>query len=179
MSFFSNMGNVWFPLPDGENVLMNNITKRVTLPAAYKTNPQLTLLYQINDGDRPDLLSKRLYGVDDYAYSIMLVNDIFDYTDQWPRTDIDLMNYISDKYPYYEANDPHHYVNIDGFITDPTAVMIRYGLPDIQSAMNRENLTAVSILDYETQVNDAKRHIKVVDPDYITKLDASIKAQLA
>lgn len=179
MSFFSNMGNVWFPLPDGENILVNNVCKRVTIPKKYKTDPRLTLLYQINDGDRPDLLSKRLYGVDDYWYTILLVNDISNYTEQWPRTDVDLYNYIADAYPYYDANDPHHYVNVDGLITDPTAVMIRYGLPDLQSAMNRETLTAVSIIDYETQVNDAKRHIKIVDPDYIQKLDAAIKAQMA
>lgn len=175
MSFFSNFGQVWFTLPNKDKIQINNITKFVALSGVYADDPRFSLTYRIADGDRPELISNRLYGDMKYWWTILLLNNIQRYEDQWPRNDEQLDAYIEKKYPYNEPTDIHHYVSLDGTITDPMAIKIKYELASEGDAIVRAGLTSVTIYDYETEVNDAKRNIRLIDPDRISSLNQELK----
>lgn len=168
MAFFSHYGTVWYNMKGLDSpILLNNITKAIALDRRFKVDPRLVLNYNIRDNDRPELLSHRLYGTVDYWWTVLLVNNIFNYEEQWPLNDEQLESYIKAKYPHNNPTDIHHWETIDGFITDPMAIQMKYNLNSEAEAIVRESLVKVTIQDYEEKINEEKREIILVDPDYI------------
>jgi hypothetical protein len=174
MTYFSNFGRVWHTLPNGTQIIINDTTRFVSFAEKYRKNPRLNLKYTIADGDRPDLISYRLYGSVDYWWTILLLNSI-QTSEDWPKTSDELDRYISIKYPFQDTNDPHHYEDVYGLVADPRAIRIKRNLASDQDAIVAANLTPISILDYETQENDKKRNILLIDPGQILRVDEEMK----
>ena len=58
--------------------------------------------YEIQDGERPDIVSKRLYDNADYYWTFFIVNDfLHDGLSSWPMTQRDLDEYIKKEYAGY------------------------------------------------------------------------------
>lgn len=169
MSYFRNHGTVYYKLPTGETVIINDLSVFVGLSQKYKDNPSLYLNYTLKDGDRFDTLSNRLYKTVDYWWTIPLFNGLFDFDNQLPLSEDELSTQIAIKYPFKQVADIHHYETLDGFITDLFSVKEKYKLNLESDAVARLNLKPVSILEYETNLNQAKRNIKMIDPDYIRR----------
>ena len=149
-------------------VLLNNITKSFAIDKQFPVDPRLTLAYTIRDGDRPELLSNRLYGTQDYWWTVLLINNIVEYDKEWPLTSDQMDLYLQENYPFNNVYiDIHHYETLDGLITDPIAVMVTKQFNSPEEAINYEPLIGISIYDHEMKRNDAKRKIKLIDPDYI------------
>ena len=167
--YFKNLGNVWFTLPSGEVVLINDITKFANIIDEYRHNPKLHLNYTIRDFDRPELLSYKLYDTVNYWWTIILLNEMWDFDNQWPLTDNQLPTFIREKYPLNNFNDIHHYETIDGYIADLESLSFIHKI-NIEDVAGTFDLTPITIEEYEIKKNEEKRHIKLVDPDRITKL---------
>lgn len=54
--------------------------------------------YIVQDGDRPEMVSNKLFGTPKYDYLIMIFNDVESIYDDWPRDSKTLNNYIEKKY---------------------------------------------------------------------------------
>jgi hypothetical protein len=50
-------------------------------------------LYDIEDGETPDIISNKIYGKPTYHWLIMLVNQRFDYIKDWPMSEYELIRY--------------------------------------------------------------------------------------
>lgn len=172
MSYFSNFGSAWYTFKDGSTNLVNDITKFATFRDVYKNDPRTQLVYTIKDGDLPHMISNKLYGTVDYWWTVLLVNNIYDFEEQWPRSQEALMDYIENKYPFRPLNDVHHWVAANGTITDLTATRIQLGVGTDEAAIAKGQLSPVTIIDYEMAMNELKRNIVLVDPDYITTVAA-------
>ncbi len=74
----------------------------------------------IPDGERPDILSKRIYGTDKYYWTFFIINDhLHDGLSSWPLSLIDLEEYINKEYEGYALETrPNIKRNTDGGITD-------------------------------------------------------------
>jgi hypothetical protein len=177
MSYFKYMGNVWYPLQDGTWSVQNDITKFVTIDPKYKSNPKYFIPYRIKDGDTPDILSWRLYQTTDFWWTVLIVNEIMDYSNDWPRTDDQLLDYINVNYRGQDPNEVLHYINLDGLITDLTAQKMLAGLPSISDneIIAMRGLTPVTILEYETNQNDTKRNINMIDANYINEVSTQLE----
>ena len=58
--------------------------------------------YEIQDGERPDIVSKRLYDNPDYYWTFFIINDfLHDGLSSWPMTQQDLDEYIEKEYSGY------------------------------------------------------------------------------
>ena len=82
----------------------------------------------------------------------MLSNDRYDYLNDFPMTVNILEKYITEKYanPY----GIHHYVDPNGFICDATAM----------------DASSVSNYQYEMDVNESKRRIKIIPREIVDKI---------
>ena len=69
-----------------------------TLPDRYKNNPNYFYMYTIADGETPNNVSFKLYGTEEYAWILLLLNDISDCTTQWPLSTSQLESYVDEKY---------------------------------------------------------------------------------
>lgn len=176
MALFTNFGQVWHTLPNGKQVLLNDITKYITIPEIYRTDSRLYLTYRVQDGDRPDLLSYRLYGTVEYQWTILIMNSITSMDEKWPRTEAQLEDYVTNKYPFNNIyQDIHHYEDENGLVQDPVAVQIAHGYNNTNEAIMYYGLVPVKYFDYEFRLNEAKRDIKLLDPEYIADVDRQVK----
>lgn len=166
-NYFSQMGTAWINYQDGTTRLTNDITKFVTFKNLWKNDPRVQLQYQIKDGDMTHTISNNLYGTVDHWWTVQLFNDIWNFDDQWPRSYDGLNKYIAKKYPLNDPGDVHHYVAANGTVVDLLAVKIKYNVSADRDAIYVANLTPVTIYDYEQAVNEQKRNIILIDPDYI------------
>ena len=162
---------------------VRNIMNRAKIKDSIKSDIAAYYPYLVQEGERPDILSFRYYGSVSYAYLILLFNNIIDPQFDWPLNTIDFENYIIAKYgsvsaaydetkfyyqiiraevPKTETRDRQEEVK---FIVDETT----YNALAIAS---RKKVTAY---DYETQLNDNKRHIKLINRDLIEDVDQQYK----
>jgi hypothetical protein len=178
MSYFAQMGTVWVNI-DGQKLLLNDVTAFAQIAEAWKKDARVQIPYQVRDGELPHMISHRLYGTVEYWWTIMLMNNIFDFDNQWPRSQKQLYEYIERKYPGQDNTEVHHYINPQGLVADLLSLRIEYGLTDDAAVIDRAGLETISIEEYEIAANDVKRNIILVDPDYIqtvqTEYDKSME----
>ena len=173
--YFSQMNSVWYTLNNSEVVLINDISKFAAFSEVWNNNPNLQLQYRINDGELPHQLSLRLYGKVDYWWTVMLINNIWDINHQWPRSNAQVDEYISYKYPDNIPTDAHHYMTPNGLVADLLSIYAIYGATTDAEAIQMGNLIPVSIYDYEHNLNELKRNIILIDPDYINAVQAEFE----
>jgi len=171
-NYFEKMGSVWYKLNNGDTVYMNDISKFVAFTNTWAKNTNAQLTYRINDGEFPHQLSLRLYGSLDYWWTILLANNIYDFNNQWPRSTAQVDAYIAWKYPDNLPSDAHHYMTPNGLVADLLTYYVLYGATTDAQAIQIGNLIPVSIYDYEHNLNDLKREIVLIDPDYIQAVQA-------
>lgn len=179
MTYFASHGSVWYTLEDGSQLMMNDLTVFANFNAKWREQSNLQLQYEIRDGDTPALLSNRLYDTVKYWWTILLINNISDMTEQWPRTYDDLNIYIEQKYPNNSKYDAHHYIDPAGLVVDLLSQRIKYGVLTDAEAIEEGGLEAVSIEEYETALNENKRNIILVDPDFISLVQKEYDLQMS
>tara|TARA_R110000868_G_scaffold332780_3_gene593742 strand:- start:385 stop:879 length:495 start_codon:yes stop_codon:yes gene_type:complete len=131
--------------------IATDITKRVALSDAVKANFSVYDEYDVKDGETPELVSYKFYDTTEYHWVILMLNDIIDPRYEWVMPQDVLQRYCDSKYA--NAFGIHHYVDIDtGLIVDD----------DFPGA------TSVSNYVYEEEINESRRRIKILKPEYIT-----------
>ena len=150
---YESYGTIVF---DGK--VIQDITTRYTITA--KTDSQnlpLFLDYIIKCWESPENIAYKLYGSCNYAWIILLSNNIINpYTD-WLLTSDELDEYIKNKYGSH-AKDIHHY-ELDNII---------YYEPVMGS-------TPVTNTEYEYDKNEKKRKIRVVYPSLLNQVEYIFK----
>lgn len=98
MSYFSQFDKLNYTFPDGTVKLFNNLSTRLNLLDRVKKEDTRFESYYIKDGDMPDTVSYKAYDRPDYHWCILLANNIFNIYKQWPKTNLQLEEYIIEKY---------------------------------------------------------------------------------
>jgi hypothetical protein len=151
--YFKNFQKIYYDYTiNGEKELkvVTDITKNVRFRKEVLSNILTYDLYDIKDGETPEIIAEKIYGNPEYHWIIMLANDKYDYLADFPLDIHKLEKFITDKYGD-QAYAIHHYENDKGLVVDssyPSAV-------------------SVSNYDYETRINESKRRIKIVSKDVI------------
>ena len=71
----------------------------------------------VRDGETPELLAYKMYDREDYHWILILINNIVDVREEWPRKERDLYSYCLEKYGennIYQA--VHHYRTTDKLV---------------------------------------------------------------
>lgn len=132
-------------------ILMTDITRNVRFRRDVLSNITIYDEYDIVNGETPEIIAEKFYGNSQYHWVVMLVNNRFDYTNDFPLDQPRLSAYIQDKYG--ELSDGiHHYVDANSNIVHQTA-------PGAVSISNRQ---------YEDSVNESKRRIKLISKEVLT-----------
>lgn len=98
MSYFSQFNKLNYTFPDGKTRLFNNLSIRLNLLDKVKKEDTRFQTYYIQNGDTPDTVSYRIYQKSDYHWCILLANNIFNVYKQWPKTNLQLEEYIIEKF---------------------------------------------------------------------------------
>jgi hypothetical protein len=171
---------------------------RASIKPTLLDNPVIYYKYDIQDGDTPEIIAHKYYG-DVYRYWIVLyVNQILDPQWGWPVTGNTFESYINDKYPSINVYDTaHHYEKIitqvdSGTLitTTNTLVIDEYtynNLPESTTSVYFPSGTVtitttkkiVSLYDYELNLNESKRNIKLLNSLYVNQLETEFSDLMA
>ena len=154
---------------DGNKKLVTDLMTRVKVREKILNEAMLYDTYDVPNGEKPEDTAFKHFGSAQYHWVILLTNDITDRYYGWPLTDQDFETYITQKYDNPDAI--HHYE-----ITQSSGPQTGNG-PDDYSYKIEVNSTepgaqSVSNREYEQRLQDEKRQIKLLDPNFlITFLD--------
>jgi hypothetical protein len=166
--FFKAMPKISYKTGD-KTILTKDIFRRVGLDR--KKNSKLAVnAYYIKDGETPDMLANNFYGSPKYHWILLIVNDIVSVNDEWPKNQELLFTYTESKYGVGNALLDHHYR-----LTSDISIMVDYDAANITNG----TIEAVSNLDYELQVNEEKRQIFVLKPEFLANFIVSYKSLMA
>jgi hypothetical protein len=103
----------------GNKIVLTNLMIRTEIIPSLLNNPLLFYVYNIQDGDTPEIIADKYYG-DPYRYWIVLfANEIIDPQWQWPMNQNLFNDYIIDKY----KNDTANSLNISANTVTPGQVL--------------------------------------------------------
>jgi len=135
-----------------------DIFRRVIVSDRYKNSAAFLLPYVVTEKETIEAVSTKFYGIPDYHWVIILVNTIVNTREEWPLTEKELLEKIAVSY----TNTPTTLYEYRDVETD-------YIVSTAYHTSNPTTTYAVSILDYETEKNEAKRNIKVLNPSVLTE----------
>ena len=147
---------------------VTNLLRRVALRANVRTNTLLYDTYDVRDGETPESIADKLYGDTNLHYIVMLVNNITDRYHGWPMNGAQFLQYVNDKYS--DPNAVHHY-EIEQTSGD-TTIKIDIGTDN----SNYSSATAITNFEYEQKLQDEKRQIRLLDPQYIQQFVDEFKS---
>ena len=189
-NYFRNIPKVKYDIYGTEPKQYSNVTnimKRISFKPAVIEDISDYLPYRVNDGERPDTISYQRYGSVAYAYLIMLVNDNYDPLFDWPLSSQQFEKYLTNKYGsvssaigttkyYYQIiraevarTGTSERIPAVKFIVDQTTY-------DTLGTGDRSTQTAY---EWEDELNDNKRDIKLINSDFIQDIDYAVKRTFA
>ena len=100
--YFKNISTVAIDVDGSGNIdLLKNLTARAKVSDAMISNTAYYQTVAVIDGERPDHLSKRLYGTEIFHWTFLLLNpQIKNIWDDWPMKYSQLVEYCTEKYQY-------------------------------------------------------------------------------
>lgn len=166
--FFKAMPRIGYKV-DGKTVSTKDIFRRVGLDRTY--NNRLALdSYYVRDGETPDIVANNVYGSSNYHWVILIVNNIVNPYEEWPRKDAELFDYTESKYGVGNALLDHHYR-----LTSNTDIIVDYDSTKIADG----DIEAVSNYDFELDLNQSKRQIYLLKTDYLAGFVTNYKKLMA
>ena len=98
-NYFKNFEFAEYKFGDNTDIdLFNNITQYVDLIDQVRNNISFTEKYNILSGDRPDVVSHKLYGTMDYYWTFYLMNEHVRLSG-WPLNNDEILDQLKSKYP--------------------------------------------------------------------------------
>jgi len=160
--YFKEFPNIYYLYNiNGEEVLkvVKDITQNVRLRKEILENITLYDEYDVREGETPEMIANMLYGSSQYHWVIMLANQKYNYIEDWPKRYHELEEYILAKYETVEQAYATHHWEKDGFVVNSDA----------------EGAYPVSNYQYEEQLNDQKRRIKLISPNILNQILTEFK----
>ena len=163
--YFSKFDKGFYDIKgDGNQKLVTDLMTRVKVREKILNESMLYDTYDVPNGEKPEDTSNKHFGSSQYHWVILLTNNITDRYYGWPLNEQDFEEYVVEKYDNPSA--VHHYE-----ITQSSGTQTSNGPFDyshkIEVNSTEAGAEAVSNYEYERRLQDEKRNIKLLDPNYL------------
>lgn len=158
-------------------VTVTNITLRFKINELLRNKSVVMYTYDVQDGERPDIIAHKYYSDSTLDWVILLTNNIIDPQFEWPLDDRSFERYMRNKYGSLEAAKQTHHlyekilrqqsVLFDGTIIPEKRVVVDKDTYDLTSPTSRRQ---VDKYVYELELNEARSRIKILDKKYLNGL---------
>jgi hypothetical protein len=199
--YFSYFPKVLYSVNDNQSIeYVTNILSRIKFDDNIKKQSTLYYTYAIKDGERPDTLAHKIYGDEEKHWMILLMNDIIDIKSQWPLSYAEFNSFIIEKYGSastamatnhsYEktltyvienSNDTYREETITITLSEYNSLSIgiqNFTLGDGQTFSINTTKKQKTKYDYENELNDSKRIIKILKPEYMNNVMRNMQSLL-
>lgn len=205
MLYFDTLPKIFTPDQNGNYILLTNILTRAKLVEKLQDNPMLFYKYVIQDGDTPEIISEKYYDDPFKYWIILYSNQIMDPLWDWPLPYEQFLKYIDSKYKddaTAAGQTPFEYTNtvvqeyqkitttVDNYSETTTVQTISvdfatysatnasentYSIPSGSTCTVKISKNLLTIFDYEFNLNEDKREIKIMDNKYVTQMEEQFK----
>ena len=155
---------------------VKNIFKRAVLREDVVNSYFQFDQYLIEGDDRPDNVASKVYGDANLDWVVLTTNNVINVRDEWPMSQNDLQNYLTNKYTSAELSYVHHYetlkiVDSSQKLIQPKGITVEEGhsitFIDRGVSKTESKVEAITYLQHEINLNDKKREINVLQKEYV------------
>jgi len=155
---------------------VKNIFKRAIIRNDIFDEVTAFTKYSVQGDERPDQVADTMYDDPTLDWVVLTTNNIIHVRDEWPMGNQDFLTYLNDKYTAEELANIHHYetevvrdsngrlIQLSG-ITVPEGHSVTF--VDNGVLRTESKIKSFSFLEHETNLNDAKRNINILRPEYL------------
>ena len=149
---------------NGNTKEITDIWRRVKVRSKIANNVALFDKFDVPEGDSPETVAYKVYGDAEYFWVVTLMNNIVNRYYDWPLDEYSFQQYVADKYANPDA--VHHYE-----ITQSSGKQTGDGPADythkVECNATEPGAESVSNIEYERRLQDKKRQIKLLQPNYL------------
>ena len=184
MGYFRELPNLLYQsfLPDKKSsqdyTEVKNLFRRTKLRDDLQNIFTLFDKYEIPDEFRPENVAEDFYGNDELDWVVLTTAGIINVRNEWPLNNRDIFDYSFEKYGddlntvrFFETkeikNSNGSIILEKGKVVDSDFVFKYYDTNGIVEVKGTNVRTGVSNYDYEVRLNDKKRSIFVLKPEYL------------
>ncbi len=159
---------------------VKNLFRRPLIREDIFTNFMSFTKYKIVGDERPDEVAYKIYGDEDLDWVILLANNIINVRDEWPMSQGDFNNYLSEKYGDTGGADLiKHYETIQikdskGKIFVPKGKIVdsTFKATFLDSGTNQlvevSPIQGITYRTYEERLQDDKRNINILESRFLS-----------
>ena len=156
--------------------LVKNLFKRAVLRDDVFNDVTNFEKYSVEGDERPDKVAYDFYGDSGLDWIILTTNNIIHVRDEWPMSNRDFLTYLNQKYTSEELSNVHHYETREirdesNTLIQPAGVRVKsdYSVTYVENdtVKTESSIKMINFLEHETNLNDAKRNINILKPDYV------------
>ena len=130
--------------------------------------------YYISEGMRPDQVADNVYGDPELDWVVLTSANIINVRDEWPLDSREIYEFAYNKYGN-DLNQIRHYETKEVKDSSDRLILPKgkvvdsgFTIPDPSSPTATLNpVGGVTNYEYESKLNDAKRSIYIISPDYL------------
>lgn len=209
MFYFNTLPKIINNDQNGHPIILTNLLIRAKLLEELQNNPMLFYEYSIQDGDTPEIIADKYYDDPYRYWIVLYSNQIMDPLWQWPLNYQQFESYINTKYKDVAAEEdktPYEYAQTTVYryekITETTdlstdTITTQYTTVS-QSEYNSLspetneytfsnglktrvsiNKRIVTIYDYEYELNESHRQIKIMNELYVPSMESQFSKLMA
>ena len=205
MYYFKTLPKIITPDQNGYPILMTNLLARSTIVQELLNNPMQFYEYAIQEGDTPEIVAEKYYGDPFKYWIVLFSNQILDPVWEWPMAYATFLEYLDLKYATEAADadkTPFEYTNttvyeykkiittIDVYTRTETIKDVSitqsdyntltestttYDIPGGTSCIVSITKNIVTLYDYEEELNESRRQIKLLNNTYAGEMERQLK----
>ncbi len=175
-------------------ITVKNLFKKGALEQDILHNLALHTKYNIKGDDRPDNVAYDYYGSSTLDWLVLTCNNIVNIQTEWPMLQNDFDRFMLDKYGTYEKmNEVRHYETLEiknskGVVIVPpglecesnyTVTYFDYNTQREVTILSGDCTTEVSNYTYEERIEDNKRNIYLLKPQYLSVIRDDMEIAMA
>ena len=167
MSYFSQFPLMAYDVAGNKNYkLLPNILKRVKLRAGLRSGAFLFDTYDVKDGERPEDIAYKYLGDAELHWIILMTNNVTDRYYQWPLSQPQFQEHLTDKYGAGNEDATHHFEK-----TTDSGKTSSSGPNDfshkVECNSDDGDPDIITNRQYEQRKQDEYRQIRLLDPQYL------------
>ena len=167
MAYFDRFPLMAYDVAGNENYkLLPNILKRVKLRSGLRSGSYLFDSYDVQDGERPEDIAFKLYGDAELHWIVLMTNNVTDRYYQWPLTQPQFQEHLTDKYGAGNEDATHHFEK-----TQDSGKTSSSGPNDfshkVECNSDDGDPDIITNRIYEQRKQDEYRAIRLLDPRYL------------
>jgi len=156
--------------------LVKNLFKRAVLRDDVFNDVTNFEKYSVEGDERPDQIAYEFYRDSGLDWIILTTNNIVHVRDEWPMSNRDFLTYLNEKYTSEELSNVHHYETREirdesNTLIQPAGIRVKsdYSVTYVENdtVKTESSIKMINFLEHETNLNDAKRNINILKPDYV------------